>query len=242
MTEPSPRQHRPLGRTAGFTLLELLTALAITAMISVTLFACLRIAFKARSAVEIGLEPTRTADLAFDFLRADFESVLPASGTLAGPFIATDLPSAGGADADSIQMCSLGNGAADFNQLGVASEVRRVELFIDNDPDNSNQQVLIRRVTGNLLATVEPPPFDEVICRGITGMNLRYFDGTDWQDSWDSTQRDSEIPAAVEVTLEFKRDVNGRQVVTPYQRVFILSASTLSATSTSSSSTTGGAF
>lgn len=225
----------------GFTLLELLIALSITAVISVSLYASLRIAFKARESAQRSVEPSRTAQLAFDFLRADIESAVIPNGTLRGPFVGTDLPSDGGGDGDYLEFYTLGNPQTDAQRLGVAGEVRRVELQVAADA-NGRGQVLLRRVYGNLLATVEPEPYDEVICRGLVGMNLRYFDGYSWLDSWDSTQSDNVVPAAVEVTLQFRPPGVNPVGVIQYQRVFLISTSTLSSSTgqTTGTSTTGG--
>ena len=40
------------------------------------------------------------------------------------------------------------------------------------------EQVLVRRVTTNLLSQVQVEPQEEVLCRGVRALNFRYFDGT----------------------------------------------------------------
>jgi hypothetical protein len=40
------------------------------------------------------------------------------------------------------------------------------------------------------------------LCRGVFGFNLRYYDGSVWQDTWDSTTQGDVLPLAVEVTLQ----------------------------------------
>jgi hypothetical protein len=61
-------------------------------------------------------------------------------------------------------------------------------------------------VNSNLLADQEPDPDTEmeVLCRDVKGFNVEYFDGTDWQSSWDSTATTpaNMIPVAVRITLE----------------------------------------
>jgi hypothetical protein len=42
------------------------------------------------------------------------------------------------------------------------------------------------------------------LCRGVSAFAVRYFNGTDWSTSWDSTD-DNTIPTAVEVTLDLER-------------------------------------
>jgi len=64
---------------------------------------------------------------------------------------------------------------------------------------------LVRKVIPNLLSPQAPNPDVEVICRGVGGFNLRYYDGTQWNDTWDSTQQQNVLPNAVEVTLTLDR-------------------------------------
>jgi len=42
----------------------------------------------------------------------------------------------------------------------------------------------------------------EVLCRGVFGFNLRYFNGSEWLDTWDSTVENNTLPCAIEVTLQ----------------------------------------
>jgi hypothetical protein len=134
----------------------------------------------------------------------------------------------------------------------IGSEVRRVALTAVPDPNGGPGLAIVRRVTENLLAPVEPVPVDEVLCRGVRSFRLRYFDGTQWVDSWDSTDYQDELPPAVEVTIELERPggPDGQTRVIRFPRIFLISCSTLVAdnaaaatsgtgTSTSGSSTTG---
>ena len=67
-----------------------------------------------------------------------------------------------------------------------------------------------------------------MLCRGVTAFNLRYFDGSQWQQGWDSTAQNNELPAAVEVTLTLVRPIAaGQNQELRYVRVFPLSCSAL---------------
>jgi hypothetical protein len=57
-------------------------------------------------------------------------------------------------------------------------------------------------VIPNILAQQQPVPDEEIICRNVSSFMLEYFDGEQWQTSWDSTQYNNSLPAAVEVTIE----------------------------------------
>lgn len=257
----------------GFTLLELLIALAVAGIIAVTLAASLRIAFRARASAEAAVGPVRTAELALAMLKADIESTLPpspsntatgtttgtgtgtaggivgatgtATGALAGPFVGTQPVMGGGAavggaaEADTLEFYTTAGGSSAAGTGGV----RRVFLTLAPDPAVAGRQVLLRRTIENLLAPVEPVPTDEILCRGVRAFNLRYFDGFQWLETWDSTLQEDQLPVAVEVTLELEPTAGQPALVEPlpdasaaaggirFTRVFLLSCSTLSAQS-----------
>jgi prepilin-type N-terminal cleavage/methylation domain-containing protein len=248
---PRPAAAR---RAAAFTLLEMLVALAMAAIIAGSLYSALRIGFRARASAEASVEPIRTAEMATSVLRADFECAVRATGTLAGPFVGTDTTGDGGLPADAVSFYTLGNPAdADFlaslaanqnNRAGaggvrgamsgttssaVPAEARKVEIGLVSypGPDGAAEQCLVRRVTTNLLAQVAVEPDEEVLCRGVRAVNFRYFDGTTWQDSWDSTQINNNIPTAVEMIVELDRSSDGVPRIVRFPRMFLLSTSTV---------------
>lgn len=239
----------------AFTLLELLVALSMAAIIAGSLYSSLRIGFRARTMAEAQVEPIRTAELATGLLRADFESARPADSTLAGPFVGQDTTSDAGLAADTVEFFTLGNPSDPLTAAAAppgpaamatgavptpAGEARKVSIGLVPYPGAGGvtEQVLVRRVTTNLLAQVTVEPYEEVLCRGVRSLNLRYHDGFTWQDSWDSTQLENNIPTAVQLTIELDRSTDGQPRIISFPRVFLLSCSTLSPTSASG---TGGA-
>jgi prepilin-type N-terminal cleavage/methylation domain-containing protein len=99
---------------------------------------------------------------------------------------------------------SFGKDTAGLNNgEALNTDIRRVEYTVEQI-DGVN--CLVRRVNSNLLADQEPDLDTEmeVLCRDVRGFNVEYFDGTDWQTSWDSTATDpaNMIPVAVRITLE----------------------------------------
>jgi hypothetical protein len=112
-----------------------------------------------------------------------------------------------------------------------------IDLLVTQTQSGGN--VLVRRVTTNLLSPSTPTYYDEVVCRGVRSFNLRYFDGSAWQDEWDSTLQDNNSPTAVEVTLELQRGDAERPRVVRFTRVFLLSCSALWST-TATAAASGG--
>jgi prepilin-type N-terminal cleavage/methylation domain-containing protein len=234
------RDHR------GFTLLELILALAMVSVLTLTLYTALMVTVRAKERAYAAVAPVRTTMLAADIVRQDLESVLPCKQLLAGPFIGT---SQNGADVldfyclgsdvgwhapptdqQTQQQPGRGGGMGQGLGLGLApvtdapwSDGPRhvvLELRTDLQPPS-----LVRSVTRNLLAPTQPEPEEEVLVRNVKSFTLRYFDGSVWQDNWDSTTLGDILPVAVEMTLEtVTEDEKPGQPATTYKvtRVFPL--------------------
>jgi prepilin-type N-terminal cleavage/methylation domain-containing protein len=248
----------------AFTLLELLVALAMAGIIAGSLYSALRVGFRARTSAEANVEPVRTAELATALLRADFESALPARGTLAGPFVGQDLTGEGGLAADTVAFFTLGNPVEAYaasqllaqgapaagGMIGTApqsaplpAEARKVEIGLVSypGPEGLPEQVLVRRVTTNLLSQVAVEGAEEILCRGVRSLNIRYYDGLTWQDTWDSTLLENVIPNAVEVVVELERWREGQQKIIRFPRVYLLSCAAVGATPAATGQTGAGA-
>ncbi len=220
------RRRQPL----GFTLLELLVATAMTAVLAGSLYATLHVAFGARRSALATVEQVRRAELAVELVRADLESAVVPNGILAGPFLGEDATGASGRPSDGLVFYCTADGATQTEGTG---DIRMVEFSCQPAEDGTGM-VLCRRLTTNLLATKVQEPVEEVLCRGVRAFDLKYFDGMDWQDAWDSTSRDSTLPLAVEVTLELSgqeeastegtaaEEVGGEEAVYKVVRVFQL--------------------
>ena len=100
------------------------------------------------------------------------------------------------------------------------SDLARVVYFIGQDPESKDASLSLMRVETSNLDTTELQDMlsqlqsststlsDEmlqvlkssVLMDNIAGLNMRYFDGTDWVDTWD-TETEETIPQALEITI-----------------------------------------
>lgn len=204
---PDFHRRRTPRRTA-FTLIELIVAMGMVAILAMALYASLRIAFHAQRSAETAVEPARTAQLTFELLQQDIENAMapnPALLGMAGNFEATQGTDNRGREDDDLNFFTTAESPQHIDANG---EIKNVELTVIQ-PQNSDDHVLIRRVTRNLTSQVTTPPDVEVICRNVGAFTLQYFDGTNWDTSWDSTVEDNKPPVAVMVTLQLDRPIGG---------------------------------
>ena len=172
-------------------------ALALMSIVAVSLFGSLHAAFKAKRGAEAAIELSREGETAMELIRADLESALPPRGVLASDFSGRDWSGDMGQDDDDATYYTVAPAPPGVYR---APDIKMVELIVVVLKD-TGERVLARRVTGNLLSTVELEPDDEIFCRNVAGFNLAYYDGSIWTDSWDSAT-DKALPVAIEVTLD----------------------------------------
>lgn len=231
-------------RQSGFTLLEILLAMAMVAMLALSLYASLHIAFKARDTATAAIAPVRAVQVAMDLIRQDLENALPPTGTLAGPFIGTPAGVSGTAS-DTLEFYCMGHATTPLSDDPIeAGGIQRVDFLMDAPPEgNGAEAALVREVSKNLLAQQVEDPQAETLCRNVKTLTFRYYDGSSWTDTWDSTQMDNMLPIAVEVFLEITIPSKDASEPRTYRmdRVFTLPCYSEASTTSDGSGETGGA-
>jgi general secretion pathway protein J len=185
-----------VARRRGFTLLEMLVAMAIMVVVAGSLYATLHIAFTARRTALAAVEEVRKTEGALGLVRADLESAVLPVGILAGALVGEEGVDALGRTADSVLFYAAAPGEEGMG------DIRGVALTCEEDDEGGTGQMLVRRITTNLLSPTTQETEGEVLCRGVYAFALRYWDGIDWLTLWDSTTQDNQLPLAIEVTLQ----------------------------------------
>ena len=192
----------------AFTLLELLAAMALMVVASSCLYTALYTGFRARRSAMSAVEPTALAVNAIELLKQDIYGVLSPDGVLAGAFVGTNGAGIKGVDADSLEFYTTHVYAADDE---VAAGLGQIELMLAEDDDaDDGTYLLVRRVTTNLLSLKVVDPDEQILCRSVVSLNLRYFDGEGWVEAWDSTADANSLPQAVEIDIEIAHDEDRR--------------------------------
>jgi len=219
---------------SGFTLLELILAMGMISMLAVSLYATLRVAFKARESATSGIAPMHAANVALDLLGSDLESALPPTGLLAGAFIGQHLGDVQ-ISQDQIEFYCIGS--SDSLEPPYSAGFRKIDLGLMPAPDGKGN-VLVRRTTSNLLSPQEVTPDDEILCRNVRSFALRYYDGTTWYEDWDSTQMGDLLPILVQVNLQIQTSSDSQAPLYHASRVFSFACHTDQAATAATGTTT----
>jgi type II secretory pathway component PulJ len=180
----------------GFTLLELLLATASAATLMLSLYAAMNVAFKARASVLRQTTAPRQAMILLDIVERALQSALPPAGVVVDRFVG--LPGgAPGNEADALEWYAI-EADADAADNALGEGLRRIRL---ERVTESGQNLLLLRRQRNLLSSVEQATEDEVLARQVEQLAIRYHDGYEWHNSWDTALTAQALPAAVELTV-----------------------------------------
>ena len=196
-------------QSEAFTLLELLVAMVLMVVTAACLYTALYTGFRARRSALRAVEPTLQAINAIELLKQDIFGVLAPTGSLAGAFVGTDAGGIKGVDADYLEFYTTHTFADDDE---VAGGLGKIELVLEEDADSDDGTYkLLRRVTTNLLSPKTIDPVEQVLCRKVVSLNLRYYDSdSGWLDDWDSTEDANSLPNAVEIDIQVAHAANGK--------------------------------
>jgi type II secretion system protein J len=190
----------------GFTLLELLVAMSLMVVAASCLYTALYTGFRARRSATAAVEPTAQALNAIELLKQDVVGVIPIDGVLADSFIGVNSRGSKGNAADSVTFYTTQAYAEDNELVGGIS---KIELVLEEDTDEGRENFrLVRKITRNLLSPRNVDPEEQVLCRNVKSLDLRYFDGDAWYDEWDSTADSNSLPLAMEVEIEVLYETN----------------------------------
>jgi prepilin-type N-terminal cleavage/methylation domain-containing protein len=225
----------------AFTLVELLVATAIfgvlvSALCSL-LFGALRLRETTFAAVEAGLPRAQVAAI----IQRDLTNLVVPAGVLAGPFMGEPVEE-NNVRRDKLSFYTTTGIVTDKEPWGDIQEIQYY-LQVPEDRDPAQGLDLMRQVTRNLLASVIEESQDTTpwrLARGVNALQASYWDGEQWQDTWNSTTVDNANPKAVELRVEFVNGAHAEHVERPIDLVCEIAPQPRSTPTASAATSTGG--
>lgn len=196
-----------LNNANAFTLVEMILAIGVAAIVLVAVNAVLFTALHLREVTTDAVDAATPVDQAFTFLRRDLQCcVTPTNGTskiLSGGFRAGNgLTSGGVADPVAVEMFTA-TGA--LSASSPWADIQRVTYELKNSTDGSGRRDFYRSVTRNLLSTAATPDVtDQLMLSGVESVKFACYDGARWQENWDTsdaTSLNTNLPLAVRVDI-----------------------------------------
>jgi type II secretion system protein J len=199
----------------AFTLIEMILAVGVAAIVLITVNALLYTALHLRDATADAVDAATPVDSTVTFLRRDLQGcVAPTNGTskiLSGGFRAGDgIISGNNNEPVSIEMYTTTGALSDSAPW---AEIQRVtyELKTPATATAADGRDLYRSVTRNLLASGTPEVTDQLMLSGVADLKFTCYDGTIWQPAWDTTSAtavNTNLPLAVKVDIQMAGNPN----------------------------------
>ena len=166
----------------AFTLIELVLAMAASAVLLAAIYGVFSSAVHARDEAVGRTRAARVRARAANVLRNDLRNALVSGGILAAVLEGSAQSPGGGFPGYLKFTTTTAPDAEDVPN----PDVQQVEYYIVTDKSAVDQKagMLVRAYTRNLLATTTEVATEEPLLAGVESMEVAFYDGTDWQDSW----------------------------------------------------------
>jgi len=188
----------------AFTLIEVLLALAVSAIVLAAISGVFYSALRLRERTSALLDESVPAQHALGLLRRDLRGVLPPGGFLVGDFKSGAL-NTGAAQGFGLQFYTTTGVISDDAPWGDIQEV----TYLLRDPADRTHALgkdLVRTVTRNLLPTTAINSDEQWLMGDILSLEFACYDGLDWRDAWDTSAGNTNLPTAVRVRLQLAAD------------------------------------
>lgn len=201
LTWPNTPMH------SAFTLMEMILAIGVAAIVLITVNAVFFSAMRLRNATEEAVHNAAPLDQTLTMMERDLECVVtPTNGTtkvLSGDFRVGNVVSAGNGQPVAIEMFTATGGLSENEPWG---DIQKVTYEL-RAPANGNGpgKDLIRSVTRNLLSPTTPTAEDQWMMGGVESITFSCYDGSQWWNTWDTTGLTSvntNLPVAVRVDIQ----------------------------------------
>lgn len=198
-------QNAKRAGSSGFTLMEILLAFAVSAIvlsvITTVYFGALRLRNRTMASYDDALPLQHTLIV----LKRDVAGILPPGGTLSGELKSTSSDDstssmnvvAGGRQVGPVLYTASGT----LDEYTPFADVRKVSYYLAS-PTNSLSPGwdLIRVSSGNLLPSTVDEPTSRWLMSGIESMYFQYYDGSTWANTWDS-ETSGDAPIAIKIQI-----------------------------------------
>jgi type II secretion system protein J len=192
----------------GFTLIEMILAIGVAAIVLLTISAVFFAALRLRDATQTLVDNETPVDQTMAIMERDLAcAVTPTNGTskvLSGDFRVGNVASIGVGEPVAIELYTADGALSADKPWG---DIQRVtyELRAPSNPDEPGRD-LIRSVTRNLLSIATPEVEDQWMMGGVQTITFSCYDGSQWWNNWDTTgitSANTNLPTAVKVDIQF---------------------------------------
>lgn len=203
MSAPPVKHPLPPPHRRGFTLLEVLLSLALSALAIVAVQSAFGGAFRLRLHAQERIDSDLAVHRALQIVREDLAGMLPRGGRFSGELqtaAGSELePPAGAIAIGPDFVCTSGR----IDGWSPFGDVQRVSYCLVPEAPGGPRDglTLVRSVSRNLLPPTEGSVETQTLLAGLSAAHFEYHDGSGWLPDWDSAAARA-LPVAIRLTLE----------------------------------------
>ena len=226
--------------TSAFTLIEVLLAMAILAILMAVVHSIFFSAIHLRNQADQAFEDAIPVQHTLALMKRDLSNLTVPGGTLTGTF---QTAATAGSKTSSATHSGQQAGPSFYTASGTVTdssawgEIQKVTYYLTPATKGGNGLDLIRSVTRNLLPVLQEEYADQRLMGGVNSLKFQFYNGTQWMDAWDSTATSASsgttntLPQGIRVQLTLAVDA-GKLAPAPIEMVVpvIVQASTNSTT------------
>jgi type II secretion system protein J len=203
---PRPSVFASQRGSRAFTLIEMLLAVAICAIVLVAINGVFATAVRLRDKTSEAVEETLPVNRAMEMMVRDLKGTVGPGGYLAGDFrcgaqaMGATMGLSGEAGSAGLDFFTSTGALSDKAPWGDIQEVF-YELKAPTDRNQTGME-LVRCVNRNLLATTTQTPEIQSLLSKVQTLQFDCYDGTQWRNTWDNSAGDTNLPVAVRIRIQ----------------------------------------
>ena len=192
----------------AFTLIEMLLAVAICAIVLVAINGVFATAVRLRDKTSEAVEESLPVTRALDIMHRDLKATVGPGGILAGDFkcgaqvMGATMGLSGEAGSAGLDFFTSTGVISDKAPWGDLQEVF-YELKAPSDRNHAGMD-LVRCINRNpvLATTTQTPEIQLLIRTNVQTLQFDCYDGTQWRNTWDTSAGDTNLPVAVRIRIQ----------------------------------------
>mgnify|MGYP001585305288 FL=1 len=189
----------------GFTLVEILLAVGILGIIFSMVYWTFDKTYDVIEGVQMETDRFRSVRLSLNKMSEEVSSTYWREGYKDSLFIGEDIEE-NGHPRDSLRFMSASNYG--FSEGGNESDMNIISYYLEREEEGENFKLMHSEIR-NIFSALEEDREAYELGEYLIGLNLRYFNGTDWLDSWNSDELKA-VPLTVEITI-ITKDAGGAE-------------------------------
>lgn len=219
----------------AFTLIEVLLAVAIFAIVLGAINTVFYSALKLRNKTSELLDKSVPTEQAIKIIKRDLANLVPPSGPLTGQLQSTPTTNAIAGVNGPIFYCASGS----IDEINPWPDIQKVAFTLVQSTNRFEGYDLVRVVDRNVLAPTPSQPVSQKLMGGVDQIAFQFFDGSQWQSTWDSTLQTPALPKAIKMQIQLLQDRSVRaSAQTPIEIVVpVMVEARTNSTTTSTNST-----